>query len=121
MAQAEAQLERLRNVFRAPSEAGGDWNALVAALEDDFNTPAALAVLNGWRDHELLRRGLDLFGLGSLAADEAAPPEVISLAEKREAARAKRDFAAADELRGQIEAAGWEIRDVAEGFQLVPR
>src|SRR5438876_2393724 len=101
MGQAQAQVERLRNVFRAPNEPGGDWDALVGALEDDFNTPAALAVLNGWRDHELLRRGLDLFGLGSLAADEAAPPEVISLAEKREAARAKRDFAAADELRGQ--------------------
>src|SRR5436190_7837307 len=115
MAQAQAQVERFRNVFRAPNEPGGHWSALVEALEDDFNTPAALAVLNGWRDHELLRRGLDLFGLGSLAADEAAPPEVISLAEKREAARAKRDFAAADELRGQIEAAGWEIRDVAEG------
>ena len=113
------QLSRLRNVFRAPSEPGGHWSALVEALDDDFNTPAALAVLHGWRGHELLRRGLDLFGLGGLAADEAAPPGVISLAQRREAARAERDFAAADELRGQIEAAGWEVRDVAGGFELV--
>ncbi len=121
MAQAQAQVERLRNVFRVPDEPGGDWGALVAALEDDFNTPAALAVLNGWRDHELLRRGLDLFGLGSLAEDENAPPELVSLAERREAARAERDFAAADELRAEIEAAGWEVRDVADGFQLIPK
>ncbi len=25
--------------------------------------------MHGWRDHELLRRGLDLFGLGSLAEE----------------------------------------------------
>jgi len=121
MGQAQAQVERLRNVFRAPNEPGGDWDALVGALEDDFNTPAALAALNGWRDHELLRRGLDLFGLASLAKDESAPPELVSLAERRETARAERDFAAADELRARIEAAGWEVRDVADGFQLVPK
>ena len=34
-----------------------------SALEDDFNTPAALAVMHQWRDHELLRRALGIFGL----------------------------------------------------------
>src|SRR5215468_1586275 len=56
MAQAAAQAESFRNVFRAPSEPGADWDAFVAALDDDFNTPEALALMHGWRDHELLRR-----------------------------------------------------------------
>src|SRR6478752_2556453 len=36
-------------------------------------------------------------------------------------ARAGGDYAEADRLRGEIEAAGWEVRDVAGGFELVPQ
>ena len=50
-----------------------------------------------------------------------APPELVELAERRRSARAERDFAAADRLREEIEAAGWEVRDAADGFQLVPK
>jgi len=121
MAQAAAQVERLRNVFRSPGEPGGDWAAFEAALEDDFNTPEALAVMHGWRDHDLLRRALDVFGLGSLAEQREAPAELVELAERRQAAQAAKDFAEADRLRGEIAAAGWDVRDVAGGFQLVPR
>ncbi|HSC73646.1 MAG TPA: cysteine--tRNA ligase [Gaiellaceae bacterium] len=121
MESAQARVERFREIFRAESQPVGDWEELVAALEDDFNTPEALAVLHGWRDHELLRRALEIFGLGSLAEAVDAPPEVVELAERRRAARAARDFGEADRLRAEIEAAGWEARDVADGFQLVPK
>src|SRR5438093_2235581 len=121
MAAARARVDRFREVFRGESQPVGDWDELAAALEDDFNTPDALAVLHGWRDHELLRRALDLFGLASLAEAVDAPPEILELAERRRAARAARDFDEADRLRGEIEAAGWEARDVADGFQLVPK
>jgi cysteinyl-tRNA synthetase len=99
----------------------GEWERFEAALEDDFNTPDALAIMHGWRDHGLLRRALDIFGLASLAEQEDAPPEVVELARQRQDARAARDFDEADRLRAEIEAAGWEARDVADGFQLVPR
>jgi cysteinyl-tRNA synthetase len=121
MAAAEARVERFREVFRGESIGGDDWDAFAAALEDDFNTPEALAVLHGWRDHELLRHALEIFGLSSLAEEVDAPPEVVELAERRRAARAARDFDEADRLRAEIEAAGWEARDVADGFQLVPK
>ena len=121
MAQAAAQVESFRNVFRAPSEPVGDWAAFESALEDDFNTPEALAVMHGWRDHDLLRRGLDVFGLASLAEEEQAPPDVVQLAEARESARAAKDFAEADRLRDRIADLGWVVRDVAGGFRLVPR
>ena len=123
MEQARAQAAGLREVFRNASEPApaNAWERFVDALEDDFNTPAALALLHGWRDHALLRRALDVFGLATLARSEDAPEEVIRLAELRRAARDARDFEEADRLRAEIEAAGWEARDVADGFQLVPR
>ena len=123
MAAAEARAERFRDVFRGPSQPAGEgeWERFAAALEDDFNTPEALAVMHGWRDHDLLQRALDVFGLASLAEQQEAPPEVVELAERRQQARVARDFDEADRLRGEIEAAGWEARDVADGFQLVPK
>src|SRR5712691_482421 len=123
MAAAAARVEGFREVFRGPSEpaAAGEWERFQAALEDDFNTPEALAVMHGWRDHELLRRALDVFGLASLAERQDAPPEIVELARQRQEARAARDFDEADRLRAEIEASGWEARDAADGFQLVPR
>jgi cysteinyl-tRNA synthetase len=120
---AAARAERFRDVFRGPSEPApeGSWERFAAALDDDFNTPEALAVMHEWRDHHLLRRALDVFGLASLAEQREAPGQVVSLAERRLEARKGGEFDAADRLREQIEAEGWEVRDVAEGFQLVPR
>jgi cysteinyl-tRNA synthetase len=123
LAAAKARADGFREVFRNPSEAGGSWDELVAALDDDFNTPDALAVMHEWRDHDLLRRGLEVFGLGSLAEDEEAPPELDQLARRRADARAGGDYSEADRLRQQIEAQGWEVRDVAgdSGYRLVPK
>jgi cysteinyl-tRNA synthetase len=121
--QAAGQLETFRNVFRSPSEQVGEWAELEAALDEDFNTPQALAVMHGWRDHELLRRAFGIFGLGSVAEVEEASAELAELAERRHEARDAKDFAEADRLRDQIAAAGWEVRDVAEppGYRLVRR
>jgi cysteinyl-tRNA synthetase len=121
--QARAQLETFRNVFRSPSEPVGDWTELEAALDDDFNTPEALAVMHGWRDHELLRRAFAIFGLESIGEVEDAPAEVAELAERRREARDAKDFAESDRLRDEIGAAGWEVRDVAgaPGYVLVRR
>jgi cysteinyl-tRNA synthetase len=123
MAQAAARAERFRDVFRNPHEPApeGAWERFAGALEDDFSTPAALAVMHEWRDHELLRRALGSFGLESLAADEPAPAEVVELAERRQRARAARDFEEADRLRAELEASGWEARDEDGGYRLVPR
>ena len=46
--------------------------------------------------------------------------EVVALARARLAARAARDFAEADRLREEIAGAGWEVRDVETGYELVP-
>jgi cysteinyl-tRNA synthetase len=121
--QAAAQAESFRNVFRGESELGGDWESFATALDDDFNTPDALAVMHGWRDHDLLRRALEVFGLESLGDVELAPTELEELARARLEARAEQDFATSDRLRDEIAEAGWEVRDVdAEpGYKLVPK
>jgi cysteinyl-tRNA synthetase len=123
MAAAKARAEGLREVFRGPHEPApaGAWDSLADALEDDFNTPVALAVVHEWRDHDLLRRALGIFGLESLAVEDEAPAEIVELAERRQRARAERDFTQADELREQLERAGWEARDEPGGFRLVRR
>jgi cysteinyl-tRNA synthetase len=129
--QARAQAETFRNFFldERPGDEAGEGilvDELAAVLDDDFNTPEALALFHAWRDREewaSLRWGLDLFGLGSLAEVEQAPPELVSLAERRREARDAKDFAEADRLRDELAAAGWEVRDVADdpGFRLVRR
>jgi cysteinyl-tRNA synthetase len=123
LAAARARADGFREVFRNPSSPLGSWDDLVFALDDDFNTPEALAVMHEWRDHELLRRGLDVFGLGSLAVEQEAPAELDELAQRRATARAGGDFDEADRLRKEIEAEGWEVRDVAgdSGYRLVPK
>jgi len=121
MEAARARAERFSEVFRNASEPAldGAWERFEVALEDDFNTPAALAVMHEWRDHELLRRALGVFGLESLAEEAEAPADVVELAEQRQAARAAREFEEADRLRAQLENLGWEVRDTADGYRLV--
>jgi cysteinyl-tRNA synthetase len=121
MAAAQARAERFRDVFRNPHEPAPPdaWERFAAALDDDFNTPEALAVMHEWRDHDLLRRALAIFGLESLAAQDEAPAEIAELAARRKAAREARDFTEADRLRDELAAAGWEARDEPGGYRLV--
>jgi cysteinyl-tRNA synthetase len=122
MQQARAQLDTFRNALMLETSADVDWHQLESALDDDFNTPEALAVLHGWRTAgatDQLRLGLDLFGIRPLQVE--APDAVRDLAEARQTARGERNFGEADRLREEIEAQGWEVRDVADGYQLVPR
>jgi hypothetical protein len=51
----------------------------------------------------------------------SAPDSVIALAEERQAARANKDFALSDSLRDQISALGFDVADVAGGFELTEK
>jgi cysteinyl-tRNA synthetase len=124
--QAKAQVETFRDFFRGQNVADTpkEQDKLVAVLDDDFNTPDALALFHRWRARGLvgdLLAGLTLFGLGSLAETVEAPAEIVALAEQRQQARADKNFAESDRLRDEIAARGWDVRDEAGGFRLVPR
>nr|MBA3475394.1 cysteine--tRNA ligase [Actinomycetota bacterium] len=122
MEQARAQWTTLSNAFvlDEQTDAGPEWDELVAVLDDDFNTPAALALMHEWRrvrNLDLLRNALEIFGLAP--PDAEAPDRIRVLAGLRQEARQQRDFTESDRLRAEIEAAGWEVRDEAGGYRLV--
>jgi hypothetical protein len=48
------------------------------------------------------------------------PQEILAAAHERSAARAARDWEAADKLRDEIEAAGWRVIDAGTDFRLEP-
>ena len=137
---ARRMLDRLYGAIRgievsADDRAGAEPPAaVIAALEDDLNTPKALAeifklarALNKTRDEakrsrlatEILAAG-DLVGLLQsdpekwfVDADDSAisASEIESLIAKRNEARAERDFAAADAIRDQLAANSVSIED----------
>lgn len=51
----------------------------------------------------------------------SAPEEVHALARARQAARGERNFALSDSLRDEIAAKGFEVVDVADGYELRPK
>jgi cysteinyl-tRNA synthetase len=128
---SDATLEQARRACatmreRLRSGSGEDpavRQAVCDALDDDFNTPRALAVLFRAppEARDTVAEVLDVLGLAGLARSEAAPPEVVELAEARSAARERRDFAESDRLRDEIAALGWDVRDAAGGYELVRR
>jgi cysteinyl-tRNA synthetase len=123
--QARRAAETLRNRLRD----GGDGTddalrlALYEVLDEDFNTPRALALLFDAPPEAAgtVAEVLDVLGLGALAREEPAPADLLDKARERDAARAERDFARADAVRDEIEAAGWEVRDTAGGTELYRR
>jgi cysteinyl-tRNA synthetase len=122
MEQARAQLDTFHNALMLETGGDADWHELEEVLDDDFNTPEALAVLHRWRTAgaiDALRRGLGLFGIRPLEFE--APNVIRELADARQAARGERKFDEADRLRDEIEAQGWKVRDVEGGYQLVPK
>jgi cysteinyl-tRNA synthetase len=136
LADAAGRVQRFRDAGRAlvaggesPEDLAVHRDAFFDALADDFNTAKALGHAHAWineanRRSEVgdahLREMLAVFGLDNLLDAEAAPAELMALAQQRETARGERDFATADRLRDEIRAAGWEVRDGAQGPELVP-
>ena len=51
----------------------------------------------------------------------SAPDSVLALAQERMSARGAKDFALADSLRNKIAALGYEVVDVADGFELIAK
>ena len=84
------------------------------ALDANEITPNdAKALLNWWsRVNAVLQ----------LQRDEATVPQaVLDLVEARAAARAAKNWALSDEIRAQIDAAGWIVKDSKDGQKLTPK
>ncbi|WP_294500099.1 cysteine--tRNA ligase [uncultured Gemmiger sp.] len=140
-------LERLYtcrdNLDFAIQHAHGDSDALVekaeqakqkfiTAMDDDLNTPDALAALFDFvKDINTLSDAASRPALEQAAAmfDELAgvlgllynrkkdevPAEVTDLVNERAAAKKARDWAKADAIRAQLAGMGWTVTDTAQG------
>ncbi len=102
----------------------------IAALDDDLDTPTALGVVREMLRSDLPpdeRRwlvldadavlGLDLHRVWDawLGPRSTIPADVVARMSERDAARARRDFAAADAIRDALAVDGWEIVDGPDG------
>lgn len=112
--------------------------AFEQAMEDDVNTPAAIAVIFG-----LVHKGnalLDKEGISKNDAKEIldflkeidaffgfifrgrvkarVPEEIQKLAQERERYRKERDWAKADEAREDLQSRGWAVEDIPSGPKL---
>lgn len=115
-----------------PAEARARFAAAVA---DDLDLPRALQVLRdvekeaGLSDGARMEfflfadrvLGLDLArDIGKVVEEVAIPADVQALLDQRAAARAAKDWAGSDAIRDAITAAGWSVRDTADGQEVEP-
>jgi cysteinyl-tRNA synthetase len=149
--QAEAGLNRLYTALRGVPEVGGELFAptatlqdFEAAMDDDFNTPKAIAALQGLAGELNTARvsGVDshpakllageLRALGGVLGILKVPPEqwfraststaglsdaeIDSLIAKREAARKAKNWAESDRIRRELAEAGVILEDKPGGI-----
>ncbi len=132
---AQNALNKLREIVREWEPAtdntpDAEWHAkFMSEVDDDLNTPGALAVV--W---ELVKSDLDsgkkaavllvwnkILGLDLdkyIASPIEIPEQVKQLAQKRWEAKAKQDWGDADRLRNELDSMGWRMEDGPEGFKL---
>jgi cysteinyl-tRNA synthetase len=133
---ADAALKRLLRAYVEAPKGKADEAFMAkfyAALSEDLDTPKALALV--WENIKTLNKGTlekadMVLGLGlsegkistKLAVNKNELPEgVKALVESREAARRNKDFTKADEMRQEIESAGYELKDTPEGPSLTKK
>ncbi len=112
---------------------------MMAALMDDLNTPQLIAILHQslnsldkveevdmkelfialYRlEKNLLKVGL-FDRIGQEAEKIEIPSDIIQLAEQRIQAKNAKDYQLADQLRDQIQDAGYKMQDTKDGYELI--
>ncbi len=120
-----------KSLVKATQDARTDF---CEAMDDDLNTADAFAVIYDFIREantatasdvelprtviqgalDLLLELLDVLGL-KIEEEDKIPESIMKLVEERAEAKAARNFALADELRDQVQKAGYSIEDTAQG------
>ncbi|HAP74884.1 MAG TPA: cysteine--tRNA ligase [Acidimicrobiaceae bacterium] len=133
---ALARLDGVARRFKAPAAAPDPavLDAFRAAMDDDLNTPAAMAIVfdavtqanaaadagDMVRAHQLVAAIFSIaeaVGLTFATGDEV-PADAAAKAAALDAARAAKDFATADALRAELQADGWTVETTKQGTTL---
>jgi len=127
----DALLRRARRA-ELPDVAPDPPDAFRAAMDDDFDTPAAVAVLQTLRRDAntaldenrvddaaplvaTVRTLAGALGLELSDTDEEMDRDVAALVERRERARADKDWAGADRIRDELLERGIQLEDTPNG------
>ena len=130
---AETNLKYLKNTYEQPFTGNVDTQELqafkdkfVAAMDEDFNSANGITVVfemakwinSGNYDasvKEALADMLEVFGI--VFVEEVLDAEIEALIQKRQEARANRDFATADQIRDQLATQGIKLLDTKDGVR----
>lgn len=106
------------------------WEHFMVAMNDDLNTPQAVALIWQLLDDENVSNVDKAATIAAfdevLGLNLASPPtiripdEIKKLASDREEARKNENFERADKLRLDIENQGWQIKDNDDGYTIIP-
>jgi len=134
---SEVALKRLYRLYLELGDTVGTINTTYQNkfkeyLEDDLNTPEAIALLwNLIKDESISNAdkkatilnfdkvlGLGFEQIEKNAKEEIIPDEINEIVKEREEARQNKDFKKSDELRGKINGLGYEVKDTSEGQKI---
>ncbi|BDF59070.1 cysteine--tRNA ligase [Christensenellaceae bacterium] len=133
----------LKFVIANPKDAPADVQKAIdtvmekfnAAMDDDLNTADAIGGIfeyvkelntmfeDGGRAQDAqaalktLDTLLDVLGIEP-DEEESIPQEIVEMAEKRQAARAEKNWTEADRLRDELKALGYELKDTPDGVKI---
>lgn len=114
----------------------GFRRAFIKAMDDDLNTADGISavfelvteintMLRGGTSKAYAKAALEIFNeltgvLGIIKAKETSiDADIEALVEERQQARKNKDFARADEIRDELKARGYTLKDTPQGVQII--
>lgn len=129
MAHLQNQVRELKDRQPEPGAVPAEFREkFLAAINDDLNTPRAMAVVQETLKSDLdpgakLAAVLDFetvlaLDLERVGAAESLPAEVQGLVDARRQAREQKDWATSDRLRDELQALGYTVQDAKDGMKV---
>ncbi len=108
--------ERIALCYQKPVESEGNFAKVLEAVSNNLNSAEACAIidncllsLNDWRKID------ELFGLRLISDTPDVSDEIYNLIHERDVARANKDFAMSDKIRGELLKQGIALSDTPDG------
>ena len=107
---------RIAECYQKDMTSDGSFKKVLEAVNNNLNSAEAFAVIdNTVLSLEDWKKVDELFGLGLINDSPEISAELKKLVKEREEARARKDFARADEVRDLLAQQGITVKDTADG------